>query len=69
LLCSSSDLREPERLVKRLVHAGIPCAVCKNSINSRLSVWVQQDHDFLLALNIFVDREALRPVPPWAELL
>jgi len=69
LLCSSSDLRELERLVKRLVHVGIPCAVCKDSVNSQLSVWVQQDNDFPLALKIFVDRDAPRPLPPWAELL
>jgi len=69
LLWSSSDLRELERLVKRLVHVCIPCAVCKDSVDSRLSVWVQQDHDFPLALKIFVDREAPRSVPPWAELL
>jgi hypothetical protein len=69
LLCSSSDLRELKELVKRLVRIGIPCAVCKDSINSQLSVWIQQDNDFPLALKIFVSRDKPRALPPWASLL
>ncbi len=68
-LCSSSDLRELTELVKRLVSLAIPCAVCKDSGDSRLSVWVQQDRDFPLALKIFADRDKPRPLPPWACLL
>jgi hypothetical protein len=69
LLCASSDLGELGRLVKRLVRIGIPCAVCKDSVNSQLSVWVQQDSDFPLALKIFVERDKPRPLPRWASLL
>ncbi len=69
LLCASSDLGELERLVKRLVCIGIPCAVCKDSIDSQLSVWIQQDSDFPLALKIFVERDKPRPLPHWASLL
>jgi hypothetical protein len=69
LLCSSSDLGELRGLVKRLVHIGIPCAVCKDSIASQLSVWIQQDSDFPLALKIFVERDKPRPLPHWVNLL
>ncbi len=68
-LCSSSDLRELTELVKRLVRVGIPCAVCKDGSNSHRSVWIQQDNDFPLALKIYAERDAPRPVPPWASLL
>jgi hypothetical protein len=69
LLCASSDLGELKELVKRLVRIGIPCAVCKDSIPSQLSVWIQQDNDFPLALKMFVERKKPRPLPPWASLL
>jgi len=69
LLCSSTDLRELTWLVKRLVRVRIPCAVCKDSGNSHLSVWIQQDVDFPLAFRIFVNRERPRSVPHWAHLL
>ena len=69
LLCASSDLGELKGLVKRLVRIGIPCAVCKDSIDSQLSVWIQQDRDFPLALKIFVERDKPRPLPHWASLL
>ena len=69
LLCSSSDLGELEGLVKRLVCVGIRCAVCKDSSNSHLSVWIQQDNDFPLALRIFVKRDAPRRLPHWACVL
>jgi hypothetical protein len=69
LLCSSSDLRELEGLVKRLVCVGIRCAVSKDSGSSQLSVWVQQDNDFPLALRIFTNRPKPRPVPHWASAL
>jgi hypothetical protein len=69
LLCASSDLGELKGLVKRLVHIGIPCAVCKDSISSQLSVWIQQDSNFPMALKIFVERDKPRPLPPWASLL
>ena len=69
LLCESSDLGELKGLVKRLVRIGIPCAVCKDSIDSQLSVWIQQDRDFPLALKMFVERDKPRPLPHWASLL
>jgi hypothetical protein len=69
LLCASSDLGELKGLVKRLVRIGIPCAVCKDSIDSQLSVWIQQDRDFPLALKMFVERDKPRPLPHWASLL
>jgi hypothetical protein len=69
LLCASSDLGELKGLVKRLVRIGIPCAVCKDSISSQLSVWIQQDSDFPLALKMFVERDKPRPLPHWASLL
>lgn len=69
LLCSSSDLRELEGLIKRLVCVGIRCAVSKDSSSSYLSVWVQQDSDFPLALRIFTSRSTPRPVPHWASVL
>ena len=69
LLCASSDFDELKGLVKRLVRIGIPCAVCQDSIDSQLSVWIQQDSDFPLALKIFVERDKPRPLPHWASLL
>jgi len=68
-LCSSSDLRELTELVKRLVCLGIPCAVCKDGGNNLVSVWIQQDNDFPLALKMYVERKAPRPVPAWAYLI
>ena len=69
LLCASSDLGELGGLVKRLVRIGIPCAVCKDSSGSHLSVWIQQDCHFPMALRISVERDKPRPLPPWANLL
>jgi hypothetical protein len=68
-LCSSTDLRELTDLVKRLVRIGIPCAVCKDGGGSQVSVWIQQDGDFPLALKMYVERKAPRPVPAWAHLI
>ena len=68
MLFSSPDLEELGRLVKRLVWAHIPCAVCKDSINSHLSVWIQQDIDFPLALHVFTNRDAPRRLPQWAHI-
>ena len=69
VLCTSSDIRELTGLVKRLVWVGIRCAVCKESIDSRLSVWIQQDSDFPVALKILVERDKPRPLPHWASAL
>jgi hypothetical protein len=66
LLCSSPDLEELAELVKKLVWAYIPCAVCKDPINSQLSLWIQQDIDFPLALRIYAKRQAPRRLPHWA---
>jgi hypothetical protein len=66
LLISSTDLEDLERVVKRLVWACIPCAVCKDPGGSHLSVWIQQDLDFPLALKLFLDRQKPRSLPRWA---
>ena len=69
LLISSHDLDDLKRVVKRLVWASIPCAVCKDPRSSDLSVWIQQDLDFPLALRISVNRDAPRRLPHWARAL
>jgi hypothetical protein len=66
LLFSSADLGEVGQLVKRLVWARIPCAVCRDAVNAYLSVWIQQDVDYPLALRIFTHRDRPRPLPRWA---
>lgn len=69
LLCLSWEFGEVEGLVKRLVCVGIPCGVSKDSGNSQLGVWIQQDEDFPLALRIFANRPAPRRLPHWACVL
>jgi hypothetical protein len=69
LLFSSPDLGELGGLVKRQVWARIPCAVCKAPVNSHLSVWIQRDIDFPLALHIFTHRHAPCRLPHWARAL
>ncbi len=69
LLFSSHDLKAVESLVKRLLVACIPCAVCKDRFSSTLAVWIQQDTDLALALTLLVHRPAPPPLPHWAELL
>ena len=69
LLFSSPDLGELGHLVKRLVWASIPCAVCKDPVTSQLSVWVQQDIDLPLALRFVTHREARPRLPYWARAL
>ena len=66
LLFSSADLGEVGQLVKRLVWSCIPCAVCRDPANACLSVWIQQDADYPLALRIFTQRKGPRPLPRWA---
>ncbi len=68
LLCLSSDLRELAELLERLLGVGIRCAVHEYS-NSQVGVWVQSDNDLPRALQIVVDRDMPRPLPPWASLL
>lgn len=69
LLISSTDLDDLQRVVKRLVSACIPCAVCKDPDSSHLSVWIQQDLDFPLALRVVMNREERARVPHWARAL
>ena len=69
MLFSSPDLAELGRLVKRLVWARIPCAVCKEPVNSQLSIWIQRDIDFPLALRVFTHRDAPYRLPHWARAL
>jgi hypothetical protein len=68
LLFSSPDLGELEGLVKRLVWARIPCAICKDPVDAHLSVWIQKDIDFPSALHVFTHRNAPRPLPHWAQV-
>jgi len=69
LLFSSPDLKEVVHHVKRLVWARIPCAVSKDPVTYGLSVWIQQDGDYLGALELFAHRAAPRPVAHWASAL
>ena len=69
LLVSSTDLDDLGRIVKRLVCACIPCAVCKDPGSSHLSVWIQRDIDFPLALRTVVNREQRPRLPHWARAL
>src|SRR5512137_602970 len=69
LLTSSADFDDLQRVVKRLVCAGIPCAVCKDPGRSHLSVWIQQDRDFPLALHAVMKREERARLPHWARAL
>ncbi len=69
LLVSSGDLRELERVLKRLLWARIPCAVGREKANAHLGIWIQQESDFHRALDIFLNRDKPRPVPCWAPLL
>jgi hypothetical protein len=68
-LFSSSDLTAVGQLVKRLLFARIPCAVCKDPGQSYFSVWVQQDIDFAGALGILLHRAKSRSLPHWASAL
>jgi hypothetical protein len=67
LLISSTDLDDLERVVKRLIWACIPCAVCKEPRSSHLSVWIQQDLDFPLALSVVMNRDRRSRLPHWAR--
>jgi hypothetical protein len=69
LLISSADLDDLERVVKRLVWARIPCAVCKDPVTAFLSVWIQRDADFPLALRAVMNRNRRSQLPDWARAL
>ena len=69
LLISSADLDDLQRVVKRLVWARIPCAVCRGPSNASLSVWIQRDIDFPLALRVVTNREGRPRLPHWARAL
>ena len=69
LLITSTDLDDLERVVKRLVWARIPCSVCKDPASSHLSVWIQRDIDFPLALRVAANREERPRLPHWARAL
>lgn len=66
LLLSSPDLEELGRLVTRLVWARIPCAVCREPLNSYLGVWIQRDIDVPLALHVLANQKTPRRLPHWA---
>jgi hypothetical protein len=69
MLACSADLENLEQVVKRLIHAHIPCAVSKGSSDSRLSVWVQRDADFSLALRVASKRQSRPRLPYWTAAL
>ena len=69
LLITSTDLDDLERVVKRLVWNRIPCAVCKDPGSPHLSVWIQRDLDFPLALRVVANREERPDLPHWARAL
>ena len=69
LLISSADLDDLEPVLKRLVCACIPCAVCKDPGSSHLSVWIQRDIDFPLALRVVVNQDERPRLPHWARAL
>jgi hypothetical protein len=69
LLLTSTDLDDLERIVKRLACACIPCAICKDPGSSHLSVWIQRDIDFPLALRVVVNRDERPRLPHWARAL
>ncbi len=69
LLICSADLHDLTQVVKRLVSASIPCAICKDPGGSHLSVWIQQDVDFPLALRVVMNREGRPRAPHWARAL
>lgn len=68
LLIHSSELKDLERAVKRLVCACIPCAVCKDAGSAHLSVWIQQDNDFPLALRVVMNGGTRPSLPHWARV-
>jgi hypothetical protein len=69
LLITSTDLDDLQRVVKRLVCAGIPCAVYRDPGSPHLSVWIQQDLDFPLAVRVVMNREERARLPHWARAL
>jgi hypothetical protein len=69
MLASTADLADLTLVVKLLISAGIPCAVCKDAAHQGLSVWVQRDADLPLALRVASNRPG-RPRPPhWVSVL
>ncbi len=69
LLFSTADRGELGRLIKGLLWARIPCAVCRDPVKSHLSVWIQRDEDFPLALHVFTHRHTTHRLPHWARAL
>ena len=56
MLLASSDLPLLQSIAERLVAAGIPIALCKDSdIPSCPEVWIQKDSDFARARKLLVD--------------
>jgi hypothetical protein len=69
MLASSADLDDLALVVKWLISAGIPCAVCRDSVNYDLSVWVQRDADFPRALGVASSRPGRPRLPHWVTVL
>jgi hypothetical protein len=69
LLTSSADLADLTLVVKWLISAGIPCAVCKEQGNHDLGVWIQRDADLPMALGVASSRPGRARLPHWASVL
>jgi len=69
LLASSADCGDLACIVERLMCAHIPCAVAKGVLKNQISVWVQRDRDFSLAVYAVVNRPGRPRLPHWGNLL
>ncbi len=69
MLLASSDVPALQLVAKRLVAAGIPIALCKDSdMSSCPEVWIQRDGDFSLARRLLVEgveSPATTPAPAY----
>ena len=68
LLASSADLDDLTVVVKRLVRAYIPSAICRDPYTGYLSVWVQRDCDFAWALRVASNPPRRPRLPHWATV-
>jgi hypothetical protein len=68
VLASSTDLDDLTLLVKRMVRAHIPSAICKDPRSGHLSVWVQRDCDFVWALRVAANPPRRPRMPHWAAV-
>jgi len=65
MLLASSDFPMLQSVAERLVAAGIPIAVCRNSdISSSPEVWIQRDSDFSQARKLLAEGFAALAAAP-----